>query len=76
LAAIWIFIFAVDFSTRDWTRVIATNNLPPPAEVMVEVRQQKQLLAELLGPRETRDADRQRNFVPKPRSEHMETANV
>jgi hypothetical protein len=76
LAAVWIFIFAVDFSTRDRTPVIAANNLPPPAEVMAEVHLQQQLLVELLGPRETRDADRQRNFVPKPRSEHMEMANV
>jgi hypothetical protein len=70
LAAIWVFIFAVDFSTHDRTPVVAQRTSPPPVEMILEVRQQQRLLAELLGPRETRDAERQRIFVPRPRSEH------
>lgn len=72
LAAVWILIFAVDFSTRDSTPAMAEKLSPPTAEVIVEVRKQQRLLAELMGPRETREADRQKVFMPKPRSEHTE----
>lgn len=72
LAAVWIFILAVDFSAGDQTPAVAEKYSPPPAEVMVELRQQQRLLAELIGPRETRDADRQKNFLPRPRSEHAD----
>jgi hypothetical protein len=70
LAAIWVVIFAVKFSTHDRTPAVAQRTSPPPVEMILEVRQQQRLLAELLGPRETRDAERQRIFVPRPRSEH------
>ena len=73
LAAIWILIFTVDFSVRDQAPSVAERYSPPPAEVIVEVRQQQRLLAELMGPRETREADRQKSFLPRPRSElHIE----
>jgi hypothetical protein len=69
LTAVWIFIFAVDTSLRDRTSAVAESNSSPPAEVIVEVRQQQRLLAELLGPRDTRDADRPKSSTPQPRSE-------
>jgi hypothetical protein len=72
LAAVWIFIFAVDLSTRDSTPMIAGNYSPPPAEVIVEVRQQQRLLAEMIGPRDVREADRSRSSAPRPRSELVE----
>ncbi len=73
LAAVWIFIFTVDFSVNDRAPSVAEGYSPPPTEVMVELRQQQRLLAELMGPRETRDADRQKNSLPRPRSElHIE----
>ena len=46
------------------------------AEVIVELRQQQRLLAELIGPRDTRDADRSKSFVPQPRSERAEMVAV
>ena len=58
LAAVWIFIFAVNFSMRDTFPRIAEKSAPPSPEVM--------------GPRETPDADRQKIFSPKPRSERVE----
>ena len=64
LAAVWIFILRVDFSLRDGAPVFAESHSPPPAEIIVEVRQQQRLLAELLGPRGTREADRLRIFFP------------
>ncbi|MGP8020567.1 MAG: hypothetical protein ACLPRE_06215 [Limisphaerales bacterium] len=69
LAAVWIFIFAVDFSTRDSTPAMAEKVSPPTTEVIVEVRQQQRLLAELIGPREPREADRSKSAPPRPRSE-------
>ena len=72
LAAIWIFVFAVDFSTRDRAPAVEAKFSSPPAEVIVEVRQQQRLLAELIGPRDVREADRSRSLAPRPRSEFVE----
>jgi len=72
LAAIWIFIFAVNFSMRDKTPVVAEKAMPPSPEVAAELRQQKLLFAELIGPAETQVADRQKRFLPRPRSERAE----
>jgi len=72
LAAVWIFIFAVNFSMRDTFPRIAEKSAPPSPKVMVELKKQQLLFAELMGPRETPDADRQKIFSPKPRSERVE----
>ena len=72
LAAVWIFIFAVNFSMRDAAPRVAEKSAPPSPEVIVELRQQQRLFAELIGPRETRDADRPRIFAPRPRGERVE----
>jgi hypothetical protein len=72
LAAIWILIFAVDFSIRDKTPVLAEKSAPPSPEVMAQLRQQQRLLAELMGPRDTADADRSKSSAPRPRSECVE----
>jgi hypothetical protein len=71
LAAVWILIFAVDFSTRDNAPAMAEKFSPPTMEIIVEVRQQQRLLAELIGPRDTHDADRSKSLAPRPRSEFM-----
>jgi hypothetical protein len=72
LATVWILIFAVNFSTRDQSPIMARKSAPPSPEVIVELRQQQRMLAELMGPRETHDADRTKSFVPQPRSERAE----
>jgi hypothetical protein len=72
LAAVWILILAVDFSTRDQSPVAAVKSTPPSPEVIVELRQQQRLLAELIGSRDERDANRSKSFVPLPRSERAE----
>jgi hypothetical protein len=69
LAVIWILIFAVDFSIRDKTPVVAGKSLPPSPEMIAQLRQQQRLLAELMGPRDIRDADRSKSLAPRPRSE-------
>ncbi len=76
LAAIWILILAVNFSMRDPSPVRAEKSSPPSPEVIVELRQQQRMLAELIGPRDTRDADRSKPFVPQPRSERAEMVAV
>ena len=72
LAAVWILILAVDFSMRDKSPALAEKSSPPSPEVIVELRRQQRLLAELIGPRDTRDADRSKPLVPQPRSERVE----
>jgi hypothetical protein len=71
LAAAWILIFAVDFSMRDTTPVVAEKAVPPSPEVIVELKQQQRMLAELIGASQARDAEPPR-FSPQPRSERVE----
>jgi hypothetical protein len=72
LAAIWIFIFALNFSMRDKMPMIAEKMSPPSPEVVAELRQQKLMFAELIGANDLRDADRQKLFFPRPRTERAE----
>ena len=72
LAAIWILILAVDFSMRDSSPRTVEKYAPPSPEVMVELKKQQRLFAELVGPIQPPDADRQKIFAPKPRSERVE----
>ena len=75
LAAVWILIFALDFSVRDKAPVMAEKSAPPSPEVIVQLRQQQRMLAELIGARETHDAEPQQ-FFPRPRSECAEIVTV
>jgi hypothetical protein len=72
LATVWVLILTVNFSTRDKTPVVAEKAVPPSPEVVAELRQQKLMFAELIGPVETQVADRQKRFLPRPRSERAE----
>jgi hypothetical protein len=72
LATVWIFIFALNFSMRDKTPMVAEKISPPSPEMVAELRQQKLLFAELIGANDLRVADRQKFFLPKPRSERAE----
>jgi len=72
LAAVWVLILAVNFSTRNATPSMAEKTLPPSPEVIVELKKQQQLYAELMGSHEPLDAERQKNFSTKPRSEWAE----
>jgi hypothetical protein len=72
LAAVWIFVLAAHFAMSDDAPAIAEKTLPPSPEVVAELNQQKQLLAELMGTSDAREADQQKTFVPKPRSEATE----
>jgi hypothetical protein len=69
LAAIWILIFAMDFSMRDNSLVVAEKSTPPSPEVIVELKQQQRMLAELIGSRETHVTGPSKIFGRQPRSE-------
>jgi hypothetical protein len=71
LAAVWILILAVDFSLRDPAPVRAEKSAPSSPEVMVELRQQQRLLAELMGSSQTREAE-PRKFLPRPQTARAE----
>ena len=71
LAAVWILIFAVDFSIRDTTPVMAEKSAPLSPETLAELKQQQRMLAELIGPAQTREAEPAK-FLPQPRSERVE----
>ena len=72
LAAAWMVILGLNLSMREKPAVLAEKTPPPSPEVLVELRQQHKLYAELIGIGETRDAGRQRVLSPKPRSERVE----
>jgi hypothetical protein len=70
LAAIWIFIGALNFSVRTEGPAMAKAT-PPSPEVAAELKQQQRLFAELMGASDSPAADRQKPYVPKPRSESV-----
>jgi hypothetical protein len=71
LAAVWILIFAVDFSMHDKLPVMAERAAPPSPEVIVELKRQQRMLAELIGAGQASEAELPR-FLPQPRSERVE----
>ncbi len=71
LAAIWIFIFVANFSTRDDQSAVAEKSPPPSPQMLAELKQQRQMLVELIGSGQTNDAEPPR-FMPLPRSQRIE----
>jgi len=51
---------------------LAAKSAPPSPEVIVELKKQQRMFAELVGANEPLDADRRKIFLPRPRSEHYE----
>jgi len=69
LAAVWIVLFIFNLSQRDPSELMARKTPPPSPEMILAFRQQQQLLAELIGPNETRAAEPPKPLLPQPRSE-------
>ncbi|HXF09918.1 MAG TPA: hypothetical protein VN625_03975 [Desulfuromonadaceae bacterium] len=65
LAACWMLLGLVNLSMGHRSHVQVAAATP---EMFQAYRQQERLLAELIGPNESRIADSQRKFVPQPRS--------
>jgi len=72
LAAVWIVIMVLNFSTHDTATVVAVSKTSAPSpEIILQLRRQQRLLAQLIGPREVLDADRSKYWMPRPRSEAL-----
>jgi hypothetical protein len=69
LAAVWAVILALNLSQREPAPVMAEKSAPPSPEMVTALRQQQQLLAELAGATEVRDADRPKAAGPQPRTQ-------
>ena len=69
LAAVWILIFAFNFSQHDPAELMARKSTPPSPEMILTFRQQERLLAELIGPNEPQAVAPPKPFLPQPRSE-------
>lgn len=72
LAAVWVFVFALNFSMRDKAPTVAEKSAPPSPEVVAELKQQQRMLAELIGVRDAGDAVRSKFLLPLPRSQRTE----
>jgi hypothetical protein len=76
LAAVWVLIFIVNFSQRDNMSSV-TGKTVRPGEMIMSLQAQQRWMNELLADRSAPpEADRSRNFAPKPRSETPGTATV
>jgi hypothetical protein len=73
LAVVWMVIVGLQLAARDdsGSRVTA-KAAPPSPEMMVELRKQQRMFAELVGPREEPVADRSKSYSPKPRTGRVE----
>ena len=69
LAVVWILIALVNFSQREPSSGRLEKSAPPSPEVLAELRQQHQLLAEILGTHEPREADRLKKVAPQSKGE-------
>ena len=69
LAAIWVVIFALHHSARDTSPVIEAKYAPPSPQMILALREQKELLAGLEQPGEAPQADQPKPVRPGPHSE-------
>jgi uncharacterized membrane protein len=72
MAAVWLLIFAVNFSQRDPVSSVTGQPVRSPAVMMswqIQQRWMNELLADRLTPSE---ADQPKTFLPKPRTETNE----
>jgi hypothetical protein len=74
LAAVWLVILAVHSVTRDPLPVREARKATTASRnVLLALKEQEQLLAELIGPPLTPSpADKPKPFIPQPRSERRE----
>ncbi len=76
LAAIWVFIFVLNFSSRDHVSALAGKASSPTPTVIAELRQQQRLYVELMDLKDPGEADRQKTFRPGPHSERIKILAV
>ena len=69
LAAVWVVILGLSFTTRDAALHVARRASSPSPQVFMAFQEQQRLLIELIGPREIPAAERPKAALPRPRSE-------
>lgn len=69
LAAIWLGILVVNFATADKTEAVAKKTAPTSTEMIMVLKDQEQILTEIIGPPETPVVARPRRLDSRPRSE-------
>jgi len=70
LAAVWVLIFALRFASQGTLPKIAQATPSSPQTIAVNLKEQQQILAELMGTGATSpEVDRPKHFVPQPHSE-------
>jgi hypothetical protein len=73
LAATWLVVLGASFATREAAPMNHSRQMTPPSPQVRELlKQQGQLLAELVGPIEKPEADRPKPIAPQPRSQRRE----
>jgi anti-sigma factor RsiW len=72
LAAVWLVILGVNFATGETTPRLEARVTPPSPDTLRLLKQQEQLLAELSGWAEPREADRPKATPPRPRTERRD----
>src|SRR6185295_18307333 len=70
LAAVWLIILTLSFATGEKSTTVAKRQPPPTPEMLMVLKEQEKILAELLTDRsEPREAERPKSATPSPRSE-------
>ncbi len=69
LAAAWVVILTLQLTSRDATEIVARNTPPPSPEMLIVLRQQKLLLAELAERPEPRAVEPPKALPLRPRSD-------
>jgi hypothetical protein len=69
LAAVWVVIFGLNHAGRDAAPEMAAASASPSPQIIVALREQKKVLAELIGPAALSDAEKPKPFLPRPHSQ-------
>lgn len=72
LAAVWVVLLALQLSSRDSTSLVARKTPPPSPEMLMVLRQQRLLLAELVERPSPRATDHPKATPSRPRSQRQE----
>lgn len=72
LAAVWLVVLGGQLSGSEELNGHLARQSPPSRQVRELLKQQGQLFAELVGSKESREADRPRLLAPQPRSARRE----
>ena len=72
LAAVWVGIVALNFSTRENAPQMVGKSTPISPEMVVELQKQQKLYAELINVGEAHVADRPKGLPGRPRTQRAE----